>query len=530
MANASISGLVSGLDTATIVSQLMQVEANPQTLLKTKVSSEKSALSSLQSLNAKLLTIATRATDLAKVTAWSPFTAVSSHDSVSARVLPDGTPGSVSFTVRATATASRLTFDRTELTSRVTDAASTKVRVDFADGSHKDLETGDGTLNGLVKAINAGSTGLRATTIDVGGGQHRVIIESTSTGSASGFSISTNTDDAATPDVVETAALTLSSASVVGADAKIEVDQDVITSSTNTFAGKISGLDITLSPSTPADTVVTVTVNRDTSAMTDSVKALVDAANAVLTDIGTLTAYKTSTSTGGVLAGDPTLRALREDLLSSVAAGVDGKSLADLGIEVDRYGKITFDAEAFKAAYTADPSGTAGRFAGTAEWTDDPADPNTGSVALTGFSWRTAVGPYAIDSGAGTIDGSPATVTGSLLAGKSGTRADGLALTVTGTAVGTVTYTQGLAAKLAAIAERASDSTTGTVTAAVKGRTTKIDSLEDAIAGWDVRLSQRRDSLERQYAALEVALGKLQNQSSWLASQIAGLPSYDSGS
>lgn len=530
MANASVSGLVSGLDTATIVSQLMQVEANPQTLLKTKVSSEKSALSSLQSLNAKLLTIATRATDLAKVTAWSPFTATSSSDKVTARVLTGSAPGPVSFTVQQTATASQARFEPAALSTRVTDPASTKVRVSFADGTHQDIETGDGTLNGLVKAVNSGSTGLRATTIDVGGGEHRVVIETEKTGSAGGFLLTTNVDDPATSGTVETAPLAVTVTPVAGKDAQIKVGEDVVSSSTNTFGGKISGLDITLAPGTPTGTVVDIGVSRDSKGMTDSVQALVDAANAVLTDIGTLTAYKTSTSTGGVLAGDPTLRALREDLLSSVATGVDGKSLADLGIEVDRYGKITFDAEAFKAAYTADPSGTAGRFAGTATWTDDPADPNTGSVALTGFSWRTAAGPYAIDSGAGTIDGSPATVTGSLLAGRSGTRADGLALTVTGTAVGTVTYTQGLAAKLAAIAERASDSTAGTVTAAVKGRTTKIDSLEDAIAGWDVRLSQRRDSLERQYAALEVALGKLQNQSSWLASQIAGLPSYDSGS
>ena len=37
MANTSIGGLVSGLDTATIISQLMQLEAQPQTRLKTKV-------------------------------------------------------------------------------------------------------------------------------------------------------------------------------------------------------------------------------------------------------------------------------------------------------------------------------------------------------------------------------------------------------------------------------------------------------------------------------------------------------------
>ncbi len=48
--------------------------------------------------------------------------------------------------------------------------------------------------------------------------------------------------------------------------------------------------------------------------------------------------------------------------------------------------------------------------------------------------------------------------------------------------------------------------------------------MNDDIADWDVRLEQRRTSLERQYGALEVALGKLQSQSSWLAGQISSLP------
>ena len=61
MASASVSGLVSGLDTATIISQLMQVEAAPQTLLKTKLSSEQTTIANLQSLNAKFAALTTRA-------------------------------------------------------------------------------------------------------------------------------------------------------------------------------------------------------------------------------------------------------------------------------------------------------------------------------------------------------------------------------------------------------------------------------------------------------------------------------------
>ena len=58
MANASIGGLVSGLDTATIISQLMQLEAQPRTQLQSRVSSNQRELSALQTFNSKLAAIA----------------------------------------------------------------------------------------------------------------------------------------------------------------------------------------------------------------------------------------------------------------------------------------------------------------------------------------------------------------------------------------------------------------------------------------------------------------------------------------
>lgn len=512
---ASVGGLISGLDTETLINQLMQVEAISQTRLKVRVSSEQTSLSSLQSLNSKLASIATQAGGLAKTSAWSPLTATSSSDKVTATVTSAGSASSISFTVKQTALAPRLSFDNVAPTTRVTAPGSTVVHLTGPDGKLTELETGDGSLDGLVKAINGAGAGVRATSLQLSDGTHRVLVQSEKTGADVTFSL-TNADGST---------LAVGAASVAGQDAIITVGTDELKSATNTFSGTVSGLDITLAASTPAGTVVDIAVARDTASLTDSVQALVDAANAVLTDIAGLTAYKTSTSDGGALAGDPTLRSLRAELISSVANGVDGRSLVDVGIEVDRYGKITFDAGAFTDAYTADPTGTAARFAATSTWS------GTGSVSLVGTTWRTRPGEHTIAATAtgGQIDGEDATVSGSGLTGAKGTSAEGLAVAVTGTANGTLTYTQGFAARLAAIAERASDSTVGSVTSAIKGRTSTIDSLEDAIADWDVRLDLRRQSLTRQYAALEVALGQLQNQSQWLAGQISGLPSYDTG-
>ena len=63
--SASISGLSSGLDTAGIINQLMQLEAVPQGRMRTRVSSEQRAVNAMQTLNGRLASLATTAADLA---------------------------------------------------------------------------------------------------------------------------------------------------------------------------------------------------------------------------------------------------------------------------------------------------------------------------------------------------------------------------------------------------------------------------------------------------------------------------------
>ncbi|MFC7479773.1 hypothetical protein ACFQX7_06675 [Luedemannella flava] len=63
------------------------------------------------------------------------------------------------------------------------------------------------------------------------------------------------------------------------------------------------------------------------------------------------------------------------------------------------------------------------------------------------------------------------------------------------------------------------------VTSSTQSRNKLVDNLNDQIAAWDVRLTARQTALQKQFSNLEVALGKLQSQSSWLSGQLAGLSS-----
>ncbi|MGO4256964.1 flagellar filament capping protein FliD [Marmoricola sp. RAF53] len=374
---------MSGIDTSSIISQLMQVEAQTQTNLKTKVSTEQSNVKSLQDLNSAFAALATSAADLAKATAWNPVTVTSSvagspTSLVTVAAGANAVTSPLSFTVGHTALSHRLSFATSAANNAVVTSGSTLVRIDHLDGTTQDIDTGDGTLAGLVKGLNASGTGVKASTVRLDDGTYRLQVTSTATGAASDFTL-TNTDGSAL----------LGGATVrAGRDAEITVGTDTVHSATNTFNDVANGLSITLAATTPDGTAVDVNVTQDTAGMTAKVKGIVDSINAALSKIDSLTAYNSTTKTSGPLSGDSSVQALRASLLATVYP-TDGTSMAGVGLQLDRYGKLTFDADKFTTAYNADPSAVAAKF-------------TTG--ATTGFAARVqAVAKSASDSVSGTI-------------------------------------------------------------------------------------------------------------------------------
>ncbi|MDO9494656.1 MAG: flagellar filament capping protein FliD [Nocardioides sp.] len=388
MATTSISGLSSGLDTATIINQLMQLEAIPQTRLKTRVATEQSLVTTLQTLNTKVAVLGSRAEALAKPAAWAPLVSSSSDSDVRVSTGASLAPTNLTVTVTAVAQTHQLGFSTsTALTDQVT-GASTTVRLDRFDGSPVDIDTGDGTLSGLVAAINdpGNATGLRASAVRVADGQYRLLVESSATGVAQDFTLT-----------AQDGSPLLGGATVrSGADAAIDIGAGIsVGSTTNTFADVVPGLTLTVAPETSVGTVSTISVTRDVTGISNSVKTLVDAVNGLLADIDAQSAAGSGSKAKGPLMGDPTVRALRSAVLESVFPA-DGSSLADLGIQVDRYGRLTFDQTVFAGAYAADPTrvaeqfttaggGFAARVASVTKGASDPID-GTLTAAITGRS------------------------------------------------------------------------------------------------------------------------------------------------
>jgi flagellar hook-associated protein 2 len=473
MAGMSLStGLISGMDTGTLISQLMQVEANPQTLLKTKLTATTADAAAYRAVNTRFDALKTAAEAVTKASSWTTTKATTSAaTAATATAGSSALPGSLTFNVTKLAATHSLIGP--ELTSTVPSTATTPasatnvpfgstITVTDAQGQNPTTFAvgGTGSIADAVTAINKQTAlGLTATAMQVADGTFRLQVSAGGSGAAKTFGLTTDTGHTFT---------TLTA----GTDAELSVGTVTpftVKSPTNTFTGLLPDTTITVAAMTT--TPVTVNVTADPDAVTAKVSSLISAANGVLS---TITSYSSGTSATATLKGDSTLRQLSTQILSAIssAVGADG-SAAAAGLQLNKDGTIAFDSAKFTATLKANPALAQRLFAGT------PA-----SLGADG-----AVG--------GNDD---------------------------------VAAVTGIAGRLAEIGKNASDTTTGTLTLLAKSEDAQAKDIEARIADWDLRLALRKTTLTRQFTAMETALGTLQNQSTWLSGQLSSLPSWSQSS
>ncbi|MHB1064517.1 MAG: flagellar filament capping protein FliD [Georgenia sp.] len=468
MSSMAVDGLISGLNTTELIKSLMQLEAAPQTLLKSKSSAASSLASALQSLNTKVASLATSAGKAADAASWDAHKVASSSGTVTATATAGASPSAMTFTVDRIAAGQVSLLSSTVSASLAVEPppAITVVR----DGTTVTIQPAHGTMADVAEAINkAKDAGLSAVAVAVGtDGTYRLQLSGIS-GASNAFEVYLGGAEA----VGDPTKLIVNRSDAVGGDIAgnttiaTAVDATItlwagtaaateITSSTNTFADTIPGVSFTVKE--PSADPVTLTVAQDQAAQSALAADLVNNVTTVLAEISSRTATSTTTGAdgreivaGGLFSGNGGIRMLGEQVRSAVSMPVDGRSPSAVGITLDRSGTVSFDQVRFTAAMAADP-------------------------------------------------------------------------------VGTQEMVTALAERLAGVATSASDAATGTLTLQITSQEGVVKDLNQRITDWDTRLATRRAGLERTYAALEVALSGLQSQSNWLAGQLSGLPSWNTSS
>ena len=107
---------------------------------------------------------------------------------------------------------------------------------------------------------------------------------------------------------------------------------------------------------------------------------------------------------------------------------------------------------------------------------------------------------------------------------------DAFAAAMASDPAGTQAMFNAISARVSAAANAASDPYQGTLSSEIKNAQSEVSDLNDQVASWDTRLAARQAALQQTYAALEVAVNKLNAQGSYLTQQLAGLTNSSSSS
>ncbi len=323
----------------------------------------------------------------------------------------------------------------------------------------------DATLEDIRNAIDAANVGVSASIVNTGTGASpfRLSLASEQSGEEGRFLIDTGGFDLGLSVLDE------------GNDARVFFGSSdpaqgvLLTSSVNSLDGVIQGVSLNLASA--SDDPVQITVSRDTGAIEKKIEDFITSFNGVIAGIDFRTRYDAETEAKGVLLGDGTMLNLRNAMFNTLRRenqGFDGdyNSLTEVGIRIGSGGKLEFNKDKFRDAYADNPEAVAALFTQRTLDDNDDDDPNT--IDEPTFTELSVLGQL----------------------------------------------------------EEFADSYVTTIGGVLQNRTNAIDTQitlqESRIEAIQESLNRKRETLQRQFLAMEQAIGSFQTQSSSLA-QIAAL-------
>ena len=357
----SSAGIGSGLDVKSIVAALVNArKAGPQAQITNKATQTNATLTGLTSLSSVLSSLQSSLFTLTQTSTFASFSATLSDSTLgTTSTLASAQPGSYALVVQNLATAQKRASDAYVSTAAV-GAGSLTLSVG-ANSSSLSISATD-TVADIAAKINAASDnpGVTAAVVNGAGGA-QLLLSSSKTGVANGFSVSAGSGSSAG---LSTLASKLNTVGVNEAkDAQLSLDGIAITSASNSVSGAIDGVTINLA----ATGSTTLTVSRDNSVATKAVQGFVDAYNSYAKTVGTLSSYDKASGQAGILLGDTTLNSVQRQIASVLSSKVVGNSigsLASLGVTRSADGTLALDSTKLASALNSNPSVVQDLFAG----------------------------------------------------------------------------------------------------------------------------------------------------------------------
>src|SRR3954451_21929049 len=465
----NFGGLASGLDTNSIVDQLMSIERQPQNRLKLKqgqIDARKSALSDIQS---RLKNLQLAAQDLKSPLLWIDTQTVDVNDPTKVAATRTGGAGTGGYqlTVTQLASASQHWFS---FPSTPTGADDT-ITFTYGGGSTKQIVIPAGSdIVAAANTINSDSgSPVYASVVTTPSGTKYLAFSSKTTGTASDFSAS------------DSGGLLVEDATkaVAGVNAQGTVGAQSFDEPTNVVSNAIPGVQLTLKGVTGA-TPVTITVGApgpDQGAISAKVKAFVDQYNSTVDFVRSKLSEKPVVNpqtaadyNKGVLYGDTALTGLLGQLRTTMTgqfAENDGNPLT-----LDQLSELGVSTGSAVGGGTLNQDAIAGKL----------------SFDAAKFTQAMATDPLSVRR---------------LLGGSSGV---------------TDNFAKAVDDLLAPVVQA-----DGTLDQTIKSQDAQRRVIADQIARMDRTLAKKQDILKAQFAAMEAALQASQSQGQWLSGQLNAL-------
>ncbi|MCB1183263.1 flagellar filament capping protein FliD [bacterium] len=342
MPTVNFSGLATGLDTGSIISQLVELKRAPIYRLQSRRTGYENQKKALDTLKSKLVALQDAAKALDTANEFSSLkTTVANEDALTVTAGSGAAAGTYEIEVLQLARAQKTTSQGYDSKLNGVGGGVLSFTVN---GETTDLDLGAGvSLEQLAERINNDVAGVGASIVFDGsatGGYH-LVLSAAEAGTAGAFSVdasgmSGGITPILTTDVDHTAR-----------DASLRVDGIDVVASSNNPSDVISGL--TLNLLAEGEGMTTVTVGTDTDGIAEKVQTLVDKYN-------DLFSYVTEQSGAeGTLRDNPSLRSVASRVESifttALSGGLGDVSLfSQVGITRGDARQIKFDKEDFASA------------------------------------------------------------------------------------------------------------------------------------------------------------------------------------
>ncbi|WP_456373611.1 flagellar filament capping protein FliD [Thiolapillus sp.] len=354
-------GVGSGLDVQSIVSQLMALERRPLEALARRQDQYEAQLSAYGQLKSALSGFQKAMDDLGKTDSFKIYAATSSDENV-LQVSANSNASLGTYNVRVERLASNHKMASGEFLDSTLFGGSAGDSLDIQVGSNAsnaisiDLSTAR-SLTDIRDLINedAANPGVTATIINGNNGNQKLVLTADETGSASAISLSYGGNLDASTFGMQTLNNIGGDTSLL--DSEVSVDGYSITRSGNTLTDVIQGVTLNLQSALPG-TDIQVNVERDVSAVEESVQGFADAYNDLRSSIRSLRE--------GQLEADSTLLSIERGLLGILndPTGTGTFShLTEIGVSIQKDGSMSVNSSRLASALNSDYSSVADLFA-----------------------------------------------------------------------------------------------------------------------------------------------------------------------